>query len=338
MTLKVSPRTIVNKFDYECDATYRELNEAEKADMDKYFGDLFCGKMDTVQVVLDILKSVMTGKTLRYIYFITGSGSNGKSLLFKILSSIFKKGMDGISKDVVLQKKSNSHLNTEVEKLDKCRLGYTTELKEDDKLNEQMIKAISGGDEINIRGVCKTDYTLVPTTNLFVLTNELPEFKVEPAICKRLIVVPFLNEFPVNSNFESEMVSKRELVFCYIMKYGVIRDKFELTEEMKIAKQEYEESNVRDFIKDFIDSECITGEGKKINRDAFRIKYNEYCRPRGYPLDKSTNTKFTLKMKALNVLSKKANGNTYYTGVDWKPYIPHTEVDLETSEEYLEEN
>ena len=326
-TLEVNERTILNKFDYECDTNYKDLDDVETADMKKYFDDLFCGKEDTVQVVLDILKSVMTGLTLRYIYFITGTGRNGKSVLFNILNAIFKKGMDVISKDLVLKKKSNTHLNTEVEKLDRCRLGYTTELKEDDKMNEPVIKAITGGDPINVRGICKTDETLTPTANLFVLTNKLPNFDVEQAICDRLIVIPFLNTFTVDKDFERKMIEKRELVFCYIMKYGRIMDKFELTEEMKVAKQDYIDANSEDYLKDFVDSNCERVDDKRIERDEFRMRYNEYCNQREYKKDKSTNTAFTNKMKLYNIDNKKSNGKTFYSRLAWKTIDDTEEFD-----------
>jgi hypothetical protein len=38
-----------------------------------------------VKSVMDILKSIFSVLKLRYIFFFTGSGSNGKSLLFKLL-------------------------------------------------------------------------------------------------------------------------------------------------------------------------------------------------------------------------------------------------------------
>ena len=118
------------------------MTESETIDIKKYFDDLFCGKEAMTQVVLDILKSAMTGKTLRYIYFLTGEGRNGKSALFNILKSIFKGGMDTISKDAILLKKGNSsNINTEVEKLDKCRIGFASELREEDVLNKQLLVA-----------------------------------------------------------------------------------------------------------------------------------------------------------------------------------------------------
>ena len=313
-TLEVSDRTIKHKFDYEYDVNFRELTENETIDIKKYFDDLFCGKEAMTQVVLDILKSAMTGKTLRYIYFLTGEGRNGKSALFNILKSIFKGGMDTISKDAILLKKGNSsNINTEVEKLDKCRIGFASELREEDVLNTTIIKAITGGDGIDLRALQKTNATITPTANLFLLTNELPQFKVEQAIKDRLIVIPFKNRFDVNKQFEKSMIEKREQVFCYIMKHGNINeDKFQLTEEMKIAKEEYEEENIKDYLQDFIENSYEKCVGQKVERDYFKIEYNEYCKKRGYKVDFSTNTKFTRKMKTIGFNSDKSGGKTFY--------------------------
>ena len=59
---------------------------------------------------------------------------------------MFNKSIDIISELVIINSKSGkSNINTEIEKLDKIRIGYVTELKEDDTLNSEMIKKISGG-------------------------------------------------------------------------------------------------------------------------------------------------------------------------------------------------
>ena len=231
--------------------------------------DLFCGKEDTMKVVLNILKSVLTGETLRYIYFLTGTGSNGKSLLLNILSKIFGKAIDTIDRKVILDTKVSSNLTTEYEKLDKCRIGYITELKEDDKLNETNIKKISGGDAIDYRGLYKTNETTNPTVNLFALTNELPTFKVEKAILNRLIIIPFNNTFEIDKSFEEKMLEKKDLLFSFIMKYGEICDKFELTEEMKVAKENYKNDNQAiDYLLEFINKtyDFVPFDSKKIKR------------------------------------------------------------------------
>jgi len=295
-TLEIRERTIDDKFTYECGADYIDLTEEQEQQAKDYFMSLFCNNEDTMKCVLNIIKSCFTGIPLRYLFVATGSGRNGKSLLFKLLKIMFKNGMDIISKDVILEKKSNSNLNTEMEKLDKCRIGYVSELKETDKLNETNIKEITGGDPINLRTLQKTDATLIATCCLWILTNELPSFNVEPAIMDRLIIVPFNNKFAIDPKYEKKMIDMIDILFTYILKHGVIQYEFDLTEEMKQSKNDYEEDNKKDYLGDFID-DYIVESTKAIKRDQFRTLYNDYCKMKGYKIDKSTDASFVRKIQ-----------------------------------------
>lgn len=295
-TLEVRERTINDKFTYECGGDYIDLTEEQEQQAKDYFMSLFCGNEDTMKCVLNIIKSCFTGIPLRYLFVATGSGRNGKSLLFKLLKIMFKGGMDVISKDVILEKKSNSNLNTEMEKLDKCRIGYVSELKETDKLNETNIKEITGGDPINLRTLQKTDSTLIATCCLWILTNQLPSFNVEPAIMDRLIIVPLNNKFPVDPTYEKKMIDMIDVLFTYILKHGVIQYEFDLTEEMKQSKSDYEEDNKKDYLGDFID-DYIVKSTKAMKRDQFRELYNDFCKKKGYKIDKSTDASFVRKIQ-----------------------------------------
>jgi len=280
-----------------------------------------------VDCVMDILKSIFTGDTLRYIYFFTGSGRNGKSLLFKIMRNIFKKSMDTIDPSVIIDKKLNNQISTQFEKLDKCRLGYITELKESEKLHETNIKKISGGDEIDLRGLFKTNVTINPTTNLCVLTNELPHFDKEDAIIDRIIVVPFLNKFNIDLSFETTMLEKKNLIFSYIMKKGVIRDKFNLTDDMIASKEEYVDANEKvDYLQSYISEFCDLveyddTEKTRIMRDDFRIGYNTWCKSKDFPVDKSDDCKFSKKMnKQFKIINKQVTKKKKcaYLGICYK--------------------
>jgi P4 family phage/plasmid primase-like protien len=331
-TLEVTDRNINDLFSYECNANFVSMNALQEEEIRKYFLDLFCGKEDMMKVVLNIFKSILSGETLRYIYFFTGSGSNGKSLLFSILNNIFNKSMDTIDTRVILESKS-SNLTTEFEKLDKCRIGYVTELKEKDVLNTTLIKKVSGGDAIDYRGLYQSNKTIKPTCNLCVLTNKMPIFEVEKAIMNRIIVIPFNNTFETNNTFESEMLEKRDLIFSFIMKYGVIQDKFEETEEMIIAKEDYKNDNIKiDYLEDFIEKhfELIPFvKEEKIKRDDFRTQYNEFLKSKGQSQDNSSNQKFTRLIRTKNIGIKESNGKTYYTGLIYKT---ENELDDENDE------
>jgi len=322
-TLEITERTIEHNFSYECDADYIEMTAEQEKEAKDYFMDLFCQNEGTMMCVLDILKSIMTGETLRYIYFFTGDGSNGKSLLFTILKKIFKMAMDTIDTRVITESKAASSLTTEFEKLNKTRFGYVTELDEKDILNVKIIKKISGGDPIDYRGLYKGNATIEPTINLGVVTNILPDFTAQKAIIKRIVVIPFNNTFETNKSFETEMLGKVDLIFSFIMKHGTIRDNFELTEEMKYAKQVYIENNEKiDYLKDFIDKYYQVVpfvKTEKVSRDGFRDGYNAFLKSKGQSIDKSTNVKFTRDIKVYNIGTKESNGKTYYTGLIERP-------------------
>jgi phage/plasmid-associated DNA primase len=325
-TLEVTDRTIEDKFDYECDAEYITMEPDNETYVRKYFMDLFSQKADTVQTVLDILKSIFAGVRTRYIYFFTGEGCNGKSLLFKVLESIFKKAMDTIDKNVIVDNKISSQLTTQFEKLDKCRLGYVTELKSDMKLNETIIKQISGGDKIDFRGLFKANTTINPTCNLCVLTNEMPIIKIEKAIVDRLIKIPFLNTFEVDTSFETKLLERKDDIFSYIMKYGVIRDKFNLTEDMINSKLETVEDNTEiDYLQKFIEINYTVVpfvKKEKVPRDTFRDGYNTFLKSKGLPMNKVTDVKFTRDVKKYSIGSKESHGKTYYTGL-----VPKEDID-----------
>jgi P4 family phage/plasmid primase-like protien len=319
-TNKVIDRTTEHKFNYECDTDYIEnMTEDDEKDVKKYFMDLFCGKEKMVQVMLDIFKSIFAGQPLRYIFFFTGSGCNGKSLLFKVLDEIFKKAMDTIDTNVIIDQKIASQLTTQFKKLDRCRFGYVTELKEEMKLNESIIKKISGGDKIDFRGLFKDNVTIVPTCTLGVLTNEMPQIKIEKAIVDRLVRIPFGNVFKNDKTFEAEILSKKHLVFSYIMKYGVIRDNFDFPEEMINAKNETIEDNTQiDYLKEFIDTNLELVEFKeteRMKRDDFRASYNNYLKSKNQPQNNYTHQKFARIIKTYGIGIQESNGKCFYTGI-----------------------
>ena len=337
-TLAVEERTIEDRFTYECDVDWiQKLSKEQTDNCDKYFSDLFRGRVDTAQVVLDLIKSSLTGKPLRNIIFPYGSGRNGKSVLLNLIRACFTSSVRVISKDVIL-KKIGSSITTELEKLDKCRIGFTTELKEEDKMNEGNIKAISGGDEIDVRPLFKTNTEIKPTCTLWAITNELPNFKVEQAILDRLIIIPFKARFEVDADFEEKIIKERDMFFSYILQKGRIFCNFEdkLTDEMKTAVAEYADDHKDTSLKDFIESrfDKTENEQDKILRDDFIQQYSIWFR-NTYPDRKLVNrstTKFCRDMTTIDIINKKSNSKTYFVGLKQRHYQPSSDEPLTDDE------
>ena len=251
-TLQTRPRNINDKFSLECPINFIEnLNKKDYEFADKYFNDLFCNNSKVVQSVLDIFKSLISGNLLRYVFFMTGEGRNGKSLVIKLLNQMFGSLMKVMDKSIIIENGVKSNLNTHLEKLETIRIGYISELKENDSLNGELIKGISGGDQQDVRGLYKSNTEIKPTANLICACNHLPKFNVEDkALIDRLVVIPFNNRFEINTSFENDLLEKIDIIFSYIMQKGVITDKFDFPDEMIEATKLYVKENDNDPLRD----------------------------------------------------------------------------------------
>jgi hypothetical protein len=338
-TLEVRPRTIKDKWTYECDATYLKEMKAEDTEWcKKYFLALFCGREDTMQTTLDIFKTSLSGRVVRHIFFLLGAkGSNGKSVLLKTLKRTFTGATDTISKKIIVQdSRQTSALNTEVEKLETCRLAMTSEFDNKEKMNVKMMKEVSGGDDISLRGMRETERTIRPTANLFAITNDMPSMKIknpkeQSAFFKRLIIIPFNAEFENNTDVEAEILSKRSQILTYIIRQGVIREKFNITDEMRSAVEDYTEDNVADSFGDFIkarilkceyDNTSILGrQNTRIDQKSIIEGYNSYCQQLGAHPEKQTPTKWHREIMDKFGLgtteTNESGGKRYYHGLKW---------------------
>jgi phage/plasmid-associated DNA primase len=168
-------------------------------------------------------------------------------------------------------------------------------------LNIDNIKKITGGDPIDVRGICKTNETIYPTLNIHAAMNELPSFKGQDAIGDRLIIIPFNNKFDVNIGFEDEIMSRLDWIFSYIVDNGRIMDTFETSEEMQVAKEEYQEDNNSDNLKEFIESRCEEGQTQT---SCFMIAYQDWLKKmKRWEKPMTTNT-FSRRMKKLGYENK----------------------------------
>lgn len=334
-TLETSERTTAHKFSFECNSEWRTNTPEQDAYCAKYFSDLFCGRNDTALVVLNLIKTMLIGKPMRKVLFHYGSGKNGKSLLFTLLGQTFGEFVKTISAAVIIKKNNSSPINTEVEKLDKCRIALTTEMEDTDKLNESSVKQISGGDAINFRGLHKTDCEIHPTCTANVPSNNLPSFDIEQALLDRIIVVPFKNKFDAETTFKDQLLSRTEWFFNYILSKAIIyeSDNFEITDEMKAAKQDYVEGNIDSTLTAFLESDEIKMDTEaRIGRDDFIDKYKSWCRGKGKTIRERNSTQFTKAMTACGISNTRSNGRPYFIGIKWIPYSERSKEEETTTD------
>ena len=93
------------------------------------------------------------------------------------------------------------------------RLAIISETDQDEKLNETLLKNVSGGDHITARGLNKNPITFKPKLSPVILTNNKPIFDTKSdAMIRRIKFIPFKAKFKEIPTKEGEQKMNKYLV------------------------------------------------------------------------------------------------------------------------------
>jgi phage/plasmid-associated DNA primase len=215
-----------------------------------------------------------------------------------------------------------------MEKLQHIRVGFVSELNDDDELNVKTIKEITGGDSIDLRGMRETNKTIIPTASLIDITNQKPKITFsndenDKAIINRLVNIPFKACFENNSAFENEMMELKDEIFNYIMTEGVLFDDINplLSDEMIYERDSYINENKMDELKSYIDGNLVNCENNKEDKplvlDDFRSRFYEHIKNKTLKYPTLTSSKFTRTCKSFGLEIKESNGKTRIYSKKW---------------------
>ncbi len=125
------------------------------------------------------------------LFFVTGVGANGKSVLMSTISRLLGDYATTAPKDLLLATRHEPH-PTSMTQLFGARFASAIETEAGAKLAEAQVKQLTGGDEITARRMREDFWTFAPTHKLWLACNHLPKINGrDHAIWRRIRVVPF---------------------------------------------------------------------------------------------------------------------------------------------------
>ena len=130
----------------------------------------------------------------------TGSGANGKSKLVELMSKCMGDYKATVPITLITQKRNTiGSTSSEVAQLIGTRYAVMQEPSKGDKINEGIMKEITGGDPIQARALFKDSITFVPQFKLAVCTNTLFDIASnDDGTWRRIRVCPFKSKFTSN--------------------------------------------------------------------------------------------------------------------------------------------
>jgi P4 family phage/plasmid primase-like protien len=126
-----------------------------------------------------------------------GSGANGKSKLVELMSIVLGDYKGTVPISLITQKRSNiGGTSSEIYNLIGTRYAVMQEPSKNDKINEGIMKELTGGDPIQCRALFKDSVTFLPQFKLAVCTNNMLEVNsTDDGTWRRLRKVDFVSKF-----------------------------------------------------------------------------------------------------------------------------------------------
>ena len=168
-----------------------------KKEIEQFMSDLF-PKKELRHYMWDHLASVLIGTNENQTFNIyNGKGSNGKSKLVELMALCLGDYKADVPIQLITQKRTGiGHVTPELAKLKGKRYAVMQEPSKGDKINEGMMKQITGGDPMQGRALFKDAVIFVPQFTLVVCTNTLFDIKSnDEGTWRRIRVSDFISHF-----------------------------------------------------------------------------------------------------------------------------------------------
>lgn len=177
-------------------------DSVEAHEIHAYFAQVFTNT-NVRRYMLDLLASSMDGGMRQEKFYIfTGVGSNSKSALLNLVQKAIGDYYCILPIALLTQKRTASNnAQSELERTKGRRLAVMQEPGENEKLNVGLMKELSGGDRILVRGLFKEPIEFRPQFKMVMTCNELPEVPSDDGgTWRRLRVVEYTSKFCDNPN------------------------------------------------------------------------------------------------------------------------------------------
>lgn len=151
----------------------------------------------------------MSGMDIQKLAFFHGGGANGKSVLVDLMARIFGDyaATAKIESLTGKNKKSGSDSQPDLIPLIGARFVRTSEPEEGERLQEGLVKALTGGEPMMVRALYTDMIVFQPIFKLTISGNHLPDIRGgDDGIWRRLMLVQFPVQIP-----EHKRIPKKEL-------------------------------------------------------------------------------------------------------------------------------
>lgn len=250
--------------------------------MDKWFAE----DKELIDYVQRLAGLNLSGTYEKLVMFCYGHGNNGKSVFMRTLKTIVGEYSKHVPIETLCHKNMNGGgASPDIAKLKGARFVTSTETEEGKRINESLIKELTGNEVISARHLYGNPMEFLPEFKVWLSGNHKPTIKgTDSGIWSRIKEIPFEVEIP-EAEKDLKIWDKLELESSGILNWLIqgYRKYLEsgLTEPEKVKKAVAEYKAEMDTLGAFIEDHVKTEQGYNTTFADMFVQYMNWCEANG---------------------------------------------------------
>lgn len=283
-----------------------------------FLDDIFGGDKDLIRYVQKAVGYSLTGATSEQCaFFLYGTGRNGKSTFLDIIRDIFGDYAANIQPETIMVRSNQSTaINSDIARLKGARLVTSVEPNEGVRINEGLLKQLTGDDTVTARKLYGDEFEFKPEFKLWMATNHKPVIRgTDTGIWRRIHMIPFTVQIPeekIDRRLKYKLSAELTGIFRWAVEGCLLWQKEGLKMPRAVLEEVREYRREMDVISAFVEDKCTVGKGLSVKSSQLFAAYlnwaeqnNEY---------RMSSTKFGMEL-AKRFEKVKGRGCNYYSGI-----------------------
>ncbi|MDG4595533.1 MAG: phage/plasmid primase, P4 family [Candidatus Contendobacter sp.] len=309
---------------------------------ERFISEVFAGDTGMVAFIQRAVGWSLTGvieeRTLFFLY--GASGWNGKSTLVETIMALLGEYGDrnfGYARKVPAETFMKSRNMDDNERktvpLSGTRFVSTSELSKEHRLNEQLIKDITGGDTLTAKRLYHESFSFKPQFKPWMYGNHKPEIRgTDNAIWSRVKLVPFEVSFEgrADGKLKTKLLAELPGILNWAIKGCLDWQRHGLQPPTKVqaATQAYRKE--MDVIAAFFADCCVLHREARVSASALYQAYQRWCEQSGEYAEKQRNFGIRLTEHGVERYLG-AKGYSWWRGIGLRAEVDDVDdVDQET--------
>lgn len=243
------------------------------------------GNEELIAAMQQYVGACLAGNQAHVLFVCYGNGANGKTTFLEtilaMLGDYAQKAPSGM-----LEAKQYTAIPNDIARLRGARFVVSNELNAHRRLDESLVKDLTGGDTITARYLRKEFFEFTPTHKLWVQGNNLPLIEgTDEGIWRRITLIPFEVTIPEgerNVRLREELSEELPGILTWAVKgYQEMLKvgKMEIPEVVRRASENYRRES--DTIGQFLEEQCEEGNHYQVAVDILYVIYTGWSQSNG---------------------------------------------------------